>query len=339
MTPFIADIHCDLLEYLEGNAGATPFDAEVRCSIPQLKNGGVVFQGLAIYCSTDDRSVKRGMGQAAIFQRLEVQYPNDFRRIRKFSDIAAGKSQKKIGIVAAIENASGFSLEDERLQNSLQRLDQMIAAAGPILYISLTHFGENRFAGGNATQGVGLKPDGKTLLKHLSGKKIAIDLSHTSDAAAYGILDFVEKQNLDIPVIASHSNFRKIEPHDRNLPDDLAKEIIRRKGLIGLNFMRDFIGTRGKKCFLEQIEYGLKLGAQHALCLGTDFFHTASAIQQLHMPPDHLFFYEGFDSSACYPQWLDYIRHNMRLDETSIANITGKNALKYLRRFFANRPE
>lgn len=334
MTLFIADIHCDLLEYLEGSAGATALDAAVRCSIPQLRKGAVGFQGLAIYCSTDARSVERGMGQAAIFQGLEAKHPNDFRRVRKFSDIAEAQAKKKIGILAAIENASGFSLENEPLQNSLQRFEEMTAAAGPILYISLTHFGENRFAGGNATQGVGLKPDGRELLRHLSGKKIAIDLSHTSDAAAEGILNCLEKNNLALPVIASHSNFRKIAPHERNLPDELVKEVVRRNGLIGLNFICDFIGTRGKKCFLEQIEHGLKLGAQHSLCLGADFFHTLAAIRQFQMPADHRFFYDGFDSSACYPEWLDYVRENLKLDSNLIAKIAGGNVERYLTQNF-----
>lgn len=330
MPLFLADLHCDLLEYLEENPAATPFDEAARCSIPQLKKGGVAFQGLAIYSSTDKRSVKRGMGQASIFRELDSRHAGVFQRVQASGDIARARSQGKIGIMAAVENASGFSLEKEPLKNSLQRLDQMIAAAGPLLYISMTHFGENRFSGGNATQGVGLKPDGEELLRHLSGKRIAADLSHTSDAAADGILDFIEKHGLDMPVIASHSNFRAIAAHDRNLPDPIAKEIIRRKGLIGLNFICDFIGTRGKKCFLEQVEHGFKLGGEKSLCLGADFFHTPSAVRELNMPPDYRFFYEGFDSSACYPEWIEFVRSNLRLDPKAMADIAGENVRLYL---------
>lgn len=327
----IADLHCDLLEYLEKNSGATPFDEAVRCSIPQLKKGNVVFQGLAIYCSTDGQSVKSGMGQAAIFEKLGSKYPKDFLPVRTFGDIAGAQLQSKIAILPAIENASGFSSEEEPLQDCLNRFDQLIDKIGPILYLSLTHFGENRFSGGNATQGVGLKSDGKELLQHLSGKKIAIDLSHTSDAAADDILNTIEKQSLDISAIASHSNFRAVASHERNLPDDIAKEIINKKGLIGLNFICDFIGTRGKRCFLEQIEYALKMGAEKVLCLGADFFHTPSAIKQFKMPVDYPFFYESLDSSACYPEWIDFVQTNLRLDQNAIANITRENVLRYLK--------
>ena len=64
MKQSVADLHCDLLDYLHRNPTATPFDEEVRCSIPQLKKGNVGFQGLAIFCSTNPISVERGMGQA-----------------------------------------------------------------------------------------------------------------------------------------------------------------------------------------------------------------------------------------------------------------------------------
>lgn len=329
MSSLIADAHCDLLAYLEADPTATPFDEVVRCSIPQLRQGGIGFQGLAIYCATDDQSVKRGMGQAGIFQELPQRYPEHFHRVRRFADIAQAREKGKIAVMAAIENASGFSHEDEPLEAALRRLDQLLEMAGPIFYISLTHFGQNRFAGGNATQGVGLKSDGKALLEYLSGKKIAIDMSHTSDAAAYDILDFLNQKNLDIPVIASHSNFRTVTLHDRNLPDDVAAEIIRRKGLIGMNFIRDFMGTEGESSFLRQLEYALKLGAEKCLCLGADFFHT-EAYRKLINTPDRQFFHEGFDSSACYPKWVDLIQKNLKLPPATLDAITHNNMFRFL---------
>ncbi len=71
----------------------------------------------------------------------------------------------------------------------------------------MTHHGENRFGGGNST-GIGLKKDGEALLEYISEKKIAIDLSHTSDALAGDILNYIVKNKLGLSVLASHSNFR-----------------------------------------------------------------------------------------------------------------------------------
>ena len=73
----------------------------------------------------------------------------------------------------------------------------------------------------------------KVLIDYLSDKKIAIDLAHTSDQLAHDIFNYTAQRNYKIPILASHSNFRSVYPNNRNLPDELVKELIARKGLIG----------------------------------------------------------------------------------------------------------
>jgi len=48
------------------------------------------------------------------------------------------------------------------------------------------------------------------------------------------------------------------------LPDELTKELIKRGAVIGLNFVRHFIGDNPED-FLEHIEHAFKLGAEDAL--------------------------------------------------------------------------
>ena len=109
------------------------------------------------------------------------------------------------------------------------------------MYVSFTWNMENRFGGGALTT-VGLKDDGKRLLEVLATNRIAVDLSHASDRLAYDIFNYIDKHKLDMKVIASHSVMRAIHHAPRNLPDEIAKEIIKRKGIIGLNFIAKFIG-------------------------------------------------------------------------------------------------
>ena len=73
-------------------------------------------------------------------------------------------------------------------------------------------------------------------------KKIAIDLSHTSDFLAHDILNYIDKMGLNVRTIASHSNFRKIAEVVRNLTDEIAKEILKRGGVIGFNLFKSFVG-------------------------------------------------------------------------------------------------
>jgi membrane dipeptidase len=303
----IADFHCDLLSYLADNPAHTAHDAASRASIPLLKAGGVSLQILAIYTPTGAGSVGKGMKQAEAFFQLPQKYP---------------VFGKEIQIVVSIENASGFCGENEPLEKGIERLEQWYKKAGRIAYISLTWNEENRFGGGNASQ-AGLKEDGREILRWMDGKKIAIDLSHTSDKLAEDILDEIE--NLEIIPVASHSNFRKIAHHPRNLPDHLAKEIGARGGVIGLNFVRIFLGE-GPEGFLRQTEHAEKLGLLDHFCLGADFFadHVLPPERQYMLP----MFNPGFDSSACYPQVIELLEKH--LPHAIVEKIAYKNLTRFL---------
>jgi len=128
----------------------------------------------------------------------------------------------------------------------------------------------------------------------MSGTNIAVDISHASDALAHDILAFQS-----LTPIASHSNFRSVCEHVRNLPDDIAIQIARMGGVIGLNMVRHFIGTKPEDLILH-IEHAKKLGIENHLCFGADFFGELDVeIAKAHMKP---YFFEGFSTSSCYPK-------------------------------------
>ncbi len=305
----VADLHCDLLSYLAEDDGRTAHDPVSRASIPLLKEGGVGFQTLAIFTKTEKTSVQQGIKQAEVFFQMSKKYP---------------VFGSEIKTMVSIENASGFCDETEQLSRGLERLEGWLEKAGRIAYISLTWNEENRFGGGNATK-VGLKKDGQQLMKWMSGKKIAIDLSHTSDRLAEEILKACE--NLDIIPIASHSNFRKIADHPRNLPDHLAKEIGARGGVIGLNFVRVFLGKHGPEDFIRQVEHADKLGLLDHFCFGADFFadHVLPPELQYLMP----MFNSGFDNASCYPKVIGLLEKH--LPHAIVEKIAYKNLTEFLK--------
>ncbi len=276
----IADFHCDLLWYLSNDSSRTVLDAESQSSVPFLKQGGVAIQTFPIYTATGANSVRQGEKQFEIFNRLSHMDPDFFGPRLRYK--------------LAIENASSFCSEEEPLEHGLRRLESWHTRY-PIKYISLTWNEENRFGGGAATN-IGLKEDGKMLLKWMSGKKIAVDLSHASDALGKDIIREIE--TVEITPVASHSNFRSVCSHPRNLPDRLAKAIAKSGGLIGLNMVRHFLGSKGPEDVIAHIKHAQKLGIENHLCLGADFFGEIDA-EKAHMKP---YFFEGFSTSACYPQ-------------------------------------
>lgn len=306
----VANFHCDLLSYLSVDPSRSAYDPESRTSVPFFLQGGVVLETLAIYEKTKKKSRESGERQFNIFKELSKKYPDTFGR--------------DIRLILAIENGSIFCNEDEVLDSGLKRLSNWLKEAGRIAYIGMTWNDENRFGGGNATK-VGLKKDGEKLLQWMSGKKIAIDLSHTSDPLAHDILNFISKHKLDITPIASHANFREVANVPRNLPDEIAKEIVRRGGLIGLNFVRSFLGPGTIEDLIRQVEHARNIDAISHLCFGADFFDDRDAPEEL----DHLrpFFHPGYDNSSCYPKAIELLLQEF--SEGQVAKIAHDNLAKF----------
>lgn len=288
----IFDLHCDLLSYIASHPHRFAYNDECHVSIQQLIAGNVKLQTMAVFTTTGASSVKKGAQQIKAYQSLASKYPGYFQPFwhRKKTDVHT---------LLAIENASSFSLEDEPLEKAVQRIEEIANSVEKPLYVSLTWNTENRFGGGSSTK-VGLKEDGKELLQCMQSYVHAIDLSHTSDKLAHDILTYIEQKKLRYKILASHSNLRRIRNVERNLPDEIADEIVKRDGVIGLNLVRRFIGD--KSCdVLKHVDYALKRGYENHLALGADFFFEKN-IPQVFRTPGDLHFFEELGNASCYPK-------------------------------------
>lgn len=315
----VIDLHSDLLAYLGRKEDRTDVDALSRSSILQMKEGKVSLQVLPIYVPTEKGSVELAQKEIHAFRHLCF---SKWKRGKPYFEGLSGC----VHTLLAIENASALIEEEESLDLAFFRLQALIAEFSPLVYISLTWNGENRFGGGSGSSH-GLKRDGEALLEFLSGKKIAIDLSHSSDALARDILTFIDKKGLNLPVIASHSNFRKIQNFQRNLPQEFAEEIIRRKGLIGLNLVQDFIGDPYEEKILAHIEEGLSLKGEKSLALGVDFF----CVEDSSTPHTKPHFHSNYADASCLPKLVHLIEK--RFGEEMAKMIAHKNFISYFKRW------
>lgn len=325
MTIPIIDLHCDLLSFLEEDAKRTPYDGLVHCSIPQLKEGDVKLQILAVFTRTHAQSVFKAAKQIEIYKSLSSLYPEDFSYYLSSADFF---QTKPIQFLIAIENASGLWDEQEPFERGLDRLNSLIQANHRPLYIGLTWNTENRFGGGNLTK-VGLKEDGKRLLEELHGRNIAVDLSHTSDALADGVLDYIEYKSLHVPVLASHSNARRVCDAPRNLPDTLAKEIFKREGIVGLNFYHLFVG-QNEQDFVKHIEHWLELGGERQISFGADFFYEGDAFGFSATPTKKPYF-SSYQDAGCYPRMLAVFEERLGLSTDLLKGLAYENALRFIK--------
>lgn len=320
----VIDLHCDLLAHMLDMPNPDPFKREgIGCSFPALAEGNVKLQVMAIFTATQKGSTALALRQSEIFASFLTKFPNDCTLIDDVSTLGQIATSSKLGMIAAIENASGFCEEDEPLEVGLERLEQIIANTKRILYIGFTHHAENRFGGGNNSK-AGLKEDGKTVLQYLNGKKIAVDFSHASDALAHDILDYVSEHSLDIPILASHSNYREVFNHVRNLPDAIAKEIIQRGGIIGVNFLRAFVNNEDSNALYQHINYGIELGGLNSVCFGADYFSTDKHPDRSRVP----FYFKEHGDASRYPSILETIAQ--KVSPHVIEGISSKNVMRYL---------
>lgn len=106
-----------------------------------------------------------------------------------------------------------------------------------VAYIALTWSNPNRFCG-VAGEKIGLKRDGKQLVRLLLQNQILIDLSHASDRCVH---DFYKYTRGQYPLFYSHSAVRNLCQHKRNLDDTLLKLAADSGGVVGINFYTRYL--------------------------------------------------------------------------------------------------
>jgi membrane dipeptidase len=82
----------------------------------------------------------------------------------------------------------------------------------------------------------GLSPAGRQFVAEANRLGILLDGSHSSDAAA---MQMVEQSKA--PIILSHSGMRAVFNHPRNVPDDVARAIAAKGGVIQINALSGFM--------------------------------------------------------------------------------------------------
>lgn len=122
-------------------------------------------------------------------------------------------------------------------------------------------------SGANDENDEGLTDEGIRMARRCAELGITIDVSHLSDKSFYDLI-----KHYPLPIIATHSNFRDVCPHRRNLTSDMAREIVARGGVIGLNLYPDFVKSENAHIddIIPHIEYHLERFGEDSLAFGFD---------------------------------------------------------------------
>lgn len=113
----------------------------------------------------------------------------------------------------------------------------------------------------------GLSLQGRAFVKECCKIGVIPDVSHISEKGFWDTFEISEK-----PIIASHSNSKRLCNHPRNLTDEQYLAIIKSGGLAGINLYTEFLGENADiDSVFAHIEHFLSLGGEKHLALGADF--------------------------------------------------------------------
>ncbi len=256
------DLHCDtMLRLLDGSSLA---DADAHLNLSKAQSFEKWAQIFALFV-LDNKP-----GRDTAYDAYRRLYAGFIRQMRLHADrIVFCRSAAELEAAwAAGKHAALLSVENGAvLGGRLERLDEL--RRDGVRLLTLTWMGENELGFGGEAGGP-LTDFGRSVVRALPQYGIVPDISHLSDEGAAEVFRLT-----DGPVIATHSNARRITGHHRNLTEKQIREIVRRGGLIGINLCSSFLSDEKSRASCEDIyrhlDAILSCGAENTVCFGTDF--------------------------------------------------------------------
>ncbi len=171
-------------------------------------------------------------------------------------DMEKAHRQRKAAAFLAIEDLSIMGSYAEKIREMGFR------------FAMLTWNYENVYGcGASFDQSRGLTLEGKDMVRKLLDQGIVLDISHLSDQGVEDLFSMTDR-----PIIASHSDIREVQDVPRNLRKEHLQELIRRKGIVGMNFYGRFVGEQPDiSDLLRHMDAVLEAGGEDTLVIGSDF--------------------------------------------------------------------
>lgn len=210
-------------------------DRPMHTDIRRLRAGGVGGQFWSVWVPVEldhAEAVVTTIEQIDLVHRLTEAYPADLELALTADDIVRIHSEGRIASLIGLEG--GHSID-----NSLAVLRQLYALGAR--YMTLTHWANVDWvdAATDVPEHDGLSPFGEVVVREMNRLGMLIDLSHVSAAGMRDVLDVSRA-----PVIFSHSCAAALNPHPRNVPDDVLERIADKGGVVMVNFGSYFVDQK-----------------------------------------------------------------------------------------------
>ena len=198
----------------------------------RLRAGRVGGQFWSVYISgtiLGDEAVRTTIEQIDTARRIIAAYPQDLELARTADDVVRIHRSGKIASMLGVEGG-------RQIGGSLAALRQFHNLG--VRYMTLTHNQTTEWAdaGTDEPRHDGLSPFGLEVVKEMNRLGMLIDLSHVSPAT---MTDAIAASRA--PVIFSHSDVAALNPHPRNVPDDVLGLLPANGGVVMITFVPTFL--------------------------------------------------------------------------------------------------
>ncbi len=243
--------------------------------------------------------------ELSVLQNQLLEHQDLICQARTAEDVMQNRIRGSMSAIFTIEGPAGFGFDPARLEELYKIGFRMT---------TLTWNEKNLLAGSHRTGG-GLTDLGREYVKEAQRLGMIVDVSHISDEAFWDIMEMTQA-----PIVASHSNSRKVCDVSRNLTDDMFREICHTGGTAGLNQYVEFLGKSADlDTACDHIFHFLELDPDGAhISLGGDL----DGCNELP---------EGFEGVQDYPKLAEKLLYR-GLDTRTVQNIFWSNALNVMRK-------
>jgi membrane dipeptidase len=225
--------HGDLTKFDLGKTQPT-----LCADIPRLKEGCVGAQYWSVFVESSTQnthtSLHEAMREFDVALRLICSQP-DFEQAYTADDI---ERVHKSGDIACLLGVEGGHM----IENSPASLRVFYNLGAR--YMTLTHWDNVDWADAatDRPEHYGLTGFGKQVVREMNRLGMFVDLSHVSADSMRDALSVTRA-----PVICSHSSAFGINPHPRNVPDDVLRKIATNGGVVHVNFIKEFISSKNQE--------------------------------------------------------------------------------------------
>jgi len=297
---YIVDMHCDSLIHVGGDKGIIN-SYNFSAKYPHL-------QFAAAFVPKRGREARER--RLELMQHFNV-YLSEKERLGMIGvagseDVYKFEEEEARSCLFSVEGGAGLFADSSELE---------VLAMGGLRVLSLA-WDKNELASSAWDENdEGLTELGRQMLKKCDSLGIINDVSHLSDKSFYELIETSR-----YPVLATHSNFRELCNSPRNLTRDMAKMIVERGGVIGLNLYPGFLREGGKadlSDIIRHVDYALENFGDSYLGFGFDIDGVDS-------------YPTGIDTSASiHDQVVDLLLHNYPRE--TVEKIAGKNVINFLK--------